>query len=224
MMYEDIKQSVVSHHSRVPIAQQRSKNTKVMGSVPGSVPTDKTCDLQVISDKAKCKQTKMIRSPWCTLNFSRFLVSFFQTNYPKAETVTHALSPSLLWYSRWVLHYSDTAHASLWWFEWLFGLCLGQTDSLQLSDFRGSMRLPPTTTTITITTPLEFAPQGYNRLIFQILFFQSCQHNHHSLVLMAAGWVEITTPGASLSTPFNLAKQQQALKHNNIYHLPQTLH
>jgi len=42
-------------------------------------------------------------------------------------------------------------------------------------------------TTTSITTPVEFAPQGYNRLIFQIPFFQSCQHNHHSLVLMAAG-------------------------------------
>lgn len=47
----------------------------------------------------------------------------------------------------------------------------------------------PLTTTST-TTPVEFAPQGYNRLIFQIPFFQSCQHNHHSLVLMAAGQAE----------------------------------
>lgn len=87
----------------------------------------------------------------------------------------------------------------------------------------GQCAYPPTTT---ITTPLEFAPQGYNRLIFQILFFQSCQQNHHSLVLMAVGREEITTTGASLSTAFNLAKQQQALKHNNMifYNFPKTLH
>lgn len=105
-MYEDIKQSVVSHHSRVPIAQQRSKNTKVMGSVPGSVPTDKTCDLQVISDKAKCKQTKMIRSPWCTLNFSSLVCSDELSEsgnchacFEPIFTVVFQMSTALLWYS-----------------------------------------------------------------------------------------------------------------------------